>query len=565
MSDRLNGLASLAIKIFLPLLILLSTVTLFVMPINGYDHVSHLIWIKSFADLIRAGVLIPRWLPDSFAGLGAPSFYFYPPLAYYLSAIVSILGSSLSPTAIYHIVGAFATWGSFATFYYMLRQFKVPSARAFVPSLIFAFAPYRFFDLYVRNGYGEHVGYMFVPLFFLGLIEILRSSKRLRDFALLTLSWSAIILSNVPLMFVIAIASLFTFLFIRPKQGLLRVWLRAGIAISIGSGIAAYYLLPILHFKPYAQLDYVLSRGGPNDPNYYIRCLLAGVNTTLGLLGITDTLVALAVITLFFLVRKHTDELPKSDESAFRMSLLRNAAWFCIVAQFLSIPYVSLPIWQNLLIMQLVQFTYRFDFLIVFWACVAAAFWDGDRQELVLKWGLVLWCFAGVALATINDVDFKIHLEVVSYTIYDPAEYAPACATRDVAGVIQFATQHAHDDYATPRPALATGEHLIATRKPEGGGVLQCQFTVPHTIVMHTFYWPNWRLSIAGRELPCTPIKDGRLSVRLPAGNYTCDLALVRSSIEVQSGFASLAFLGLFLIACILVKRYETASTKLRS
>jgi hypothetical protein len=560
MSDRFSGLGSLTIKIFLPLLIILSTVTLFVMPINGYDHVSHLLWIKTFTDLIRAGVLIPRWLPNSFAGLGAPSFYFYPPLAYYLSAVVSIVGTSLSPTAIYHIVGAFATWGSFATFYYMLREFKVTSTRALVPSLIFAFAPYRFFDLYVRNGYGEHLGYMFVPLFFLGLIEILHSSKRLRDFVLLTLSWTAIILSNIPLFLVMAIASVITLLIFRPKP-LFNAWLRAALAIFIGSGMAAYYLLPILHFKPYAQLDYVLSRDGPSDPTYYVRCLIAGVNTTLGLIGIGDTLVAIGVVVLFILARKRSREQPVSEESSFRMNLLRNAAWFCIFAQFLAIPYLTLPIWQNLLIMQLVQFTYRFDFLIVFWACVAAAFWDGDRRERILKWTLALWCVAGVGLAGINDLGLKLHLAVVSYTIYDPAEYAPACATRDVAGVIQFATQHAHDDYATPSPALTAGEHLSAMRKPEGGGVLQCKFVAPHTIVLHTFYWPNWKFTIAGREIPSAPIRDGRLSVVLPAGEYTADLSLVRLPIEKQSGNASLAFIGLFFIACIALKRNESTST----
>ncbi len=51
----------------------------------------NLTWAAQFAEQFRAGILYPRWMPDSFDGLGGPAFYFYPPLAFWLDVVVSLV------------------------------------------------------------------------------------------------------------------------------------------------------------------------------------------------------------------------------------------------------------------------------------------------------------------------------------------------------------------------------------------------------------------------------------------------------------------------------------------
>ena len=46
-----------------------------------YTHV----WTQQYASEMARGVVYPRWLPQSFEGLGSPAFYFYPPLAFHLA------------------------------------------------------------------------------------------------------------------------------------------------------------------------------------------------------------------------------------------------------------------------------------------------------------------------------------------------------------------------------------------------------------------------------------------------------------------------------------------------
>jgi len=70
------------------------------------------VWTDQFAQQLRAGVVYPRWLPASHDGLGAPVFYYYPPLAFYPAGVLAALG--LTPyTAILATFGlAFAGAGA---------------------------------------------------------------------------------------------------------------------------------------------------------------------------------------------------------------------------------------------------------------------------------------------------------------------------------------------------------------------------------------------------------------------------------------------------------------------
>ena len=49
-----------------------------------HSHQYNLLWTAHFGREMAAGHLYERWLPDSFEGLGSPTFYFYPPFAYWI-------------------------------------------------------------------------------------------------------------------------------------------------------------------------------------------------------------------------------------------------------------------------------------------------------------------------------------------------------------------------------------------------------------------------------------------------------------------------------------------------
>lgn len=57
----------------------------------SHSSPQNLTWGSQFADQIRGGVLYPRWLPDSFDGLGGPAFYFYAPVSFWVDALLSLV------------------------------------------------------------------------------------------------------------------------------------------------------------------------------------------------------------------------------------------------------------------------------------------------------------------------------------------------------------------------------------------------------------------------------------------------------------------------------------------
>jgi len=61
------------------------------------------VWSDQFTGELARGHLYPRWLPEANGGLGSPTFYFYPPLAFYVSGILGLAVSTYAS-----VIGCFA-------------------------------------------------------------------------------------------------------------------------------------------------------------------------------------------------------------------------------------------------------------------------------------------------------------------------------------------------------------------------------------------------------------------------------------------------------------------------
>ena len=59
------------------------------------DTFEHTGWAWQFAEALKEGIIYPRWMPLKFWGYGSPIFVLYPPLAYYVVALVSLFTGSV--------------------------------------------------------------------------------------------------------------------------------------------------------------------------------------------------------------------------------------------------------------------------------------------------------------------------------------------------------------------------------------------------------------------------------------------------------------------------------------
>lgn len=205
---------------------------------SGYsDSVKYnYIWTSQFAAEMARGHLYPRWLPGSFEGLGSPAFYFYPPLAYWVTGGLGALGVP-TRTAINLAAWAALTLSGST----MHRWLAECGTRPRLGAILFMAAPYHLLDFYLRGALAEFIGLLWLPLIALALHRI----EQRRGTVLLAVCYAGLILTHLPL------AMLATVFLIAPLA--IRAVLRdrallvpLGVAGTLGIALSAFYLLGAL-------------------------------------------------------------------------------------------------------------------------------------------------------------------------------------------------------------------------------------------------------------------------------------------------------------------------------
>ena len=237
------------------------------------------VWTRQFAEGLARGQIYPRWLPRSFDGLGSPTFFFYPPLAFYVSGLLELAGLSTWPAI--SAAGLVFQLGSGLT---MRGWLKDKSPRAALWACVYMAAPYHLADFYYRGALAEFAAFAWIPLVAIGLEGRPRT---------LAVAFAGLVLTHLPTAVLVAV------FFIGPLL-VLRLAQRRSIAPSaaaglVGLALSGVYLVPALGLQRYVSIDqlwtaefqparYSLWTGSVKD--YALACA-----AVCGLIG-TATLVA---------------------------------------------------------------------------------------------------------------------------------------------------------------------------------------------------------------------------------------------------------------------------------
>ena len=157
------------------------------------DSRYHLARLHNLADGLRHGQLPVRCGGFSYDGYGAVTSAFYPDLFLYPSALMMLAGASTQYAvhAFQIALNIIAAAAMYAAGRRMLgcRQAAAASAVLYVLSI------YRITDIYTRGAFGEAAAMSFLPLFILGMWEMIFGDKE--RWPLLALSAAAIFLSHI--------------------------------------------------------------------------------------------------------------------------------------------------------------------------------------------------------------------------------------------------------------------------------------------------------------------------------------------------------------------------------
>jgi hypothetical protein len=497
---------------------------IFCYPVIGHDAYVHLNWLDQFPSLFEQGILYPRWLPDSFGGFGSPTFYFYAPLVYWIAGLIYLVGIH-SPSALYQIVQLGFSIVSVFTCYFLLRQINGSQLRSILGALVYSFISYRFCDVYVRDALTEHAALAFLPIIFL------RFPDRLRSIAIFGLGWSGLFLTNLPIAYIGVISVTFVLFAQRnfkemPLQALSLV---IAIAASAAYLFPAFALRGLVHQRHLFDLPMRASQFG-----FALLDLFQGHFDWLRILSVATIIAGIICIFLF----------RKSSSVATRPWL-----WLIAVAVFLQIPFISLPIWHLFPGMPFVQFSWRWNGVLLL--AISAIFVKGESKAINC-------IFIGLALITLlseltlsRNIFSHPPLPINAYRM-DAPEYAPKWTSNDPNEVIGITERRMSDAPAVLLGFNMPGDSVAIISKSPTEWIFKVQLAREASIRFHQFYWPYWRLHRDTTEITLAPDPNGLASTLLPAGQYSIALRLEKSEIETVSSTVSLIGLALLtiVIAC---------------
>lgn len=550
----------------------------------GHDNM-HLIRLFQQNVMLEAGQFPVRWYPDVAGGYGSPHPQFYAPIFYLIAQVFHSIGLSLAASLKATVIAAtFAS--SIAMFRFAALFFG--AGGGLVAAAAYTYAPYHMLDLFVRTALSELIVFLFLPLVLLAFLR-LRESGGPGRIAAAAASLGALCLSHtITVMLIPPLIGGWILLLALGKEGHKRFILRSAVAGTLGIGLAAFFLIPLVaearfveteiyaqgyfeygkHFAGFGQIlsspwGFGMSREGPGD----------GISFRLGFLHILGSVAALA--GLGRLRRRLPAAVPP----------VAYAGALGLAGVFMALP-VSGWIWALVPPLRFVQFPWRFLMLPAFATsllCGAAAALPFIRERakaalrrgsgppvFLPRWVAALLCLflvaAGVEMIGVKE---RIPIARIGYggdhtdmrtRSAGEAAREPTVFTREF---IRSRTLHWFDhvpkggypyppdrDLARSKVEVARGRAVISTRE---AGPVRYRFDVdaqePATIRLNVYRFPGWTWTIDGERADPAPPPGKRpvMMVQVPAGKHLVEARFIRTGPRWAGDLASLLSLGVVL------------------
>jgi hypothetical protein len=503
----------------------------------SHSSPQNLTWASQFAEQVRAGILYPRWMPDSFDGLGSPAFYFYPPLPFWIDALVSIVTANAlsvpyrlaaSTTVILFLSGlTMRAW---------LLKISGKRTAALVGAIAYMAAPYHLFDTYTRGAFAETTAYAVLPVVMLA--SRLTIERARWGLPLLALAYAALLLSHLPTALLCSITVIPAYGLFTTRSPVLLLRCAAGGALGIG--LSAIYLLPAVELQPWISAN-ELWTSFYRASNWFVMAPERWVDPdTMRVIGSIVLAAALLAAGLCFALLQLPDSQGRR-ELGFWVAL--SLACLILIAGLL-------PWFWDLPVVGKVQFPWRLlmvvEFALLTALCLAPL---GELRRIVV------YVFAAAAVALVPGAmlivtDARARIEFVARTAtldrHDVKEYQPAGYKLAGSRYADLGLEQLKD---TPVIAcMPAAQTCRAHSDPFGGLRIAVTANQPTTVTLRRFFFPAWRLD-AG--LPLAASEPLRLvSFTAPAGETVARLDRGAPPIE-HWGFAISGVSLLLLLALV--------------
>lgn len=223
----------------------------------------HMARILSIDSVLKDGFFPPIIDYSYMNGFGYALNLFYGPLTTYIPIILlNILGTS---GLAFKVFTYFTLILSGITMYKFIYSVTKRKSIATIGAIIYISAPYKLSNIYSRNAVGEYTAFIFIPLVFEGLYNIINNKK---NGYLLCIGIIGLILSHTISTIYTAIFAILYLLLNIDKLKSLKIWKSFFINSLIAIAVCMFYIVPLLehmHIGGYSIYDKSIMHTDPKE------------------------------------------------------------------------------------------------------------------------------------------------------------------------------------------------------------------------------------------------------------------------------------------------------------
>lgn len=338
--------------------------------VNGclasHDFRYHLVYSKHFSAQFWQGDLYPRWLKNMNAGFGSPTFFFYAPIPYFFTSLLSPLFhyNTLSCSEL-SLSASLALVASGLSAYIWLRKITSDNS-AVIASIMYMAWPYHLaVDLYIRFAFAEYWSFVWMPLILYFTVKLIKNSgsniisvkhnigSSGNNIIGLAISYTLLALTHLPSFIIFCPVAIVYAFFVANRNQWKRISVCLSLSILIAIGLSAIYWLPAMTTQASISMYAILTGMYDYANNFLFTGPKVGHNKNFWrylelLTGLTG---GLAFCT-WKMSKKYL-------EATFR----REINYWAIVALlslFMMLP-LSKFVWDVLPVIQRIQYPWRFN------------------------------------------------------------------------------------------------------------------------------------------------------------------------------------------------------------
>ncbi len=558
----------------------------------------HVFRAAEYGEVLRDGVLYPRWAPDFYYGYGYPIFNYYAPLTYAFANAFDALPNVDTVFSVKLVIVAVYALGAYGIYFLTRRHFG--SMAGVIASAAFVLSPYFLFvDPLMRGDLAEFFALSWLPWVFYVF-------DRPRQFSIARPLVLAALVFSHNLIALIGAALLLAYLIWRGLfvDGIKR-WVYDVVSIGLAAALTAVFWLPFIAERDAIRLN-VAGAGHFDYHNHFIPLsMLLSPSPALDLgattpkyiynLGVVQWLLFISAVVLAAVRRKDAsrriavffmlvtvvfvflvtpfssflwEAIPPAAFVQFPWRFLGPAAFtlaLCVgyvfrvtlrAAQGIQSPPLDSRLRGNDVVRRLVPYVMRSVVVIALLVSALpnmySPLWDANFGDTSPR-AMIDFELSGVALGTTSTGDF-----LPTPVGREPGPTASLLDSYNAAVIDKF-------DRAT-LPAGATAQVEAHSANYDR---LHVESPVDFKGRLLTFLFPGWTVLVDGVMVPLTPLdQSGFIEFPIPAGAHIIEATLSATEPQLIGGFISFgALVAIFVLAVsrrkvITIKKEEIAARR---